>query len=156
MVICRNKEGKYLAVNETKDRGWWLPAGWVDPGESFIEAAHRETKEEAGIDIILKGILRIEHSENSGQSARMRVIFYAEPENEKQAPKSIADKESLEAKWMSVDEFLKLKNIRGYELPEWGKYIDSGGPIYPMSLLTRESAAIPKNPKKEFENIIRF
>ena len=30
VVVCRNKEGKYLAVNETRNRGWWLPAGvWL-------------------------------------------------------------------------------------------------------------------------------
>ena len=25
---------RYLAVDERKDRGWWVPAGFVDPGES--------------------------------------------------------------------------------------------------------------------------
>ena len=33
VAIVRNKEGKFLAVNETRDRGWWLPAGRVEPGE---------------------------------------------------------------------------------------------------------------------------
>jgi 8-oxo-dGTP pyrophosphatase MutT (NUDIX family) len=35
------------------DRGWWLPAGHVDPNESFQDAARRETMEEAGIDVNL-------------------------------------------------------------------------------------------------------
>jgi len=48
VVVCRNSKGKYLAVNETRNRGWWLPAGYVDPGESFYEGAIREAKEEAG------------------------------------------------------------------------------------------------------------
>ena len=32
-------------MKETRGRGWWLPAGLVDPWETFTEAAHRETLE---------------------------------------------------------------------------------------------------------------
>ena len=49
-----------MAVLETKNRGWWLPGGRVDPGESFEKAALRETLEEAGIHVNLKGVLRVE------------------------------------------------------------------------------------------------
>jgi hypothetical protein len=35
----------------------------------------------------------------------MRVIFYAEPIDDKQVPKSVPDKESLEARWVTVQEF---------------------------------------------------
>ena len=34
----------------------------MDPNESFIECAIREVKEEAGIDIEIKGVLRVEHN----------------------------------------------------------------------------------------------
>ena len=50
LVICRNpKLGKYLVVNETKNRGWWIPGGAVDAGETFRTAAMRECIEEAGV-----------------------------------------------------------------------------------------------------------
>ena len=81
LVIVRNKDGKFLAVNETDNRGWWLPGGRVDPPEDFMTAAIREVKEEAGIDIELKGILRLE--ESKGPIFRFKVVFYAEPINEK-------------------------------------------------------------------------
>lgn len=34
------------------ERGYTLPGGHVEPGESFIEAVIREMKEETGLDII--------------------------------------------------------------------------------------------------------
>lgn len=62
LVICRNFDGKWLAVNESRNRGWWIPAGAVDFNENFEVAAHRECLEEAGINVNLKGVLRFEHS----------------------------------------------------------------------------------------------
>ena len=32
VVVVRHPDGRWLAVNETNNRGWWLPAGHVDRG----------------------------------------------------------------------------------------------------------------------------
>ena len=75
-------------MKESRNRGWWLPGGRVDPPESFHEAAIREAKEEAGIDIELKGILRVEYGIQQKMSfIRMKVVFYAEPIDDNQNPK---------------------------------------------------------------------
>lgn len=29
LVICRNKQGKYLCVKENENMGWWIPGGKV-------------------------------------------------------------------------------------------------------------------------------
>lgn len=50
---------KYLAIRETRERGWWIPGGKVDPPEDLFTAAIRECKEESGIDVKLTGIIRI-------------------------------------------------------------------------------------------------
>ena len=43
--------------------GWWdLPAGYLDPGESFEQAARRETLEEAGIEVELTALSGVYHS----------------------------------------------------------------------------------------------
>jgi ADP-ribose pyrophosphatase YjhB (NUDIX family) len=42
---------RILLVREVADGGWTLPGGWADPGESPSEAAARETREEAGVDV---------------------------------------------------------------------------------------------------------
>ena len=38
-------------MQEGDGTGWSLPGGWADVGDSAAEAAVRETREEAGIDI---------------------------------------------------------------------------------------------------------
>lgn len=94
LVICRNAiNGKYLSVLETNNK-WWVPGGRVDAPEAFTTGAVRECMEEAGIDLELKGILRIEqapsHNFNRLKSKTMDivVVFYGEPKDPQQAPKS--------------------------------------------------------------------
>ena len=42
--------------------GWDLPAGYLDPGESFEMAARRETREEAGIEVEILALAGVYHS----------------------------------------------------------------------------------------------
>ena len=42
LTICR-REGKYLCVQE-KSKQWWIPGGAVEEGETFSQAAIRETR----------------------------------------------------------------------------------------------------------------
>lgn len=154
LIICQNtKTGKFLCVKETKNRGWWVPAGLVEPGEDFYSAAIRETKEEAGVDIKLKGILRVEHSVYGHQTARMRVIFFATSDND--TPKQISDRESECAVWFSIQEIENLQKIkpglRGPEILEWPIYIENKGNISPIEFLAPENVPVilPSMFKKE-------
>ncbi|WP_181347002.1 NUDIX hydrolase [Thalassobacillus sp. CUG 92003] len=49
-TITFNEHGDILLIKGPK-RGWEIPGGQVEEGESLKEAAIRETKEESGIDI---------------------------------------------------------------------------------------------------------
>ena len=63
LVICRHPETQtFLMCQEFAGQGFWVPGGAVDPGETYMKAAVRETLEEAGIEIELKGILGIDYS----------------------------------------------------------------------------------------------
>jgi 8-oxo-dGTP pyrophosphatase MutT (NUDIX family) len=144
LVVTRHPQtGQYLAVEENKGRGWWLPGGFVEYMDSYEETARKETKEEAGMDVELRGVLRLEHS-LSLSGARQRVIFYAEPVDPLQPPKSVPDEESLSAKWLSLDEIRAKQalmppvGMRGPELHLWARYIEQGGPIYPLSILSNK------------------
>lgn len=153
VVVCRHNDGRWLAVRETNNRGWWLPAGLVDSGETFTQAAKRQSLEEAGMKVDLRGILRIEHSVYGPTHARMRVVFFAVPQ-EGQRPKQVADQRSEEARWVTLEElkgWAKVSpGLRGPELLEWGGYVERGGVIAPIQLLCREDEKIPLSPLQFF------
>jgi 8-oxo-dGTP pyrophosphatase MutT (NUDIX family) len=150
LIICQHPvTKKFLAVHETKNRGWWIPGGGVMAGETFREAAIREAWEEAGVEIQLKGVLRIEHNVLVGTSTRhhdpeyvessslfkMRVIFYAEPRKVHDCePKSVPDDESLGAEWVTTAEFQQKQNIRGHALLKFAALVEQGK-IYPLDVL---------------------
>lgn len=115
----------------------------MEPAESFVAAAIRETQEEAGIDVELTGVLRVEHTPLGGED-RIRVIFAAKPKDELQAPKSVPDHESNGAAWVTLAEFLSKPRKRGMELMEWGRYIEEGGPVFPLDVLALENDAVPQ------------
>ena len=139
LVVVRLKD-RFLLVQECKHgQRWYLPAGRVEPGETFVEAAVRETLEESGIPIVVEGILRIEHTPYPDGTARVRFIFVAHPLDET-PPKTTADEHSLGAAWFSLDE-LETLPLRGEHVHEMLEFVKNDAPIYPLKILTFEGAS---------------
>lgn len=58
VIICKKNMGEFLVVRRKKDPSQLsLPGGKVDPGESVIEAAIRETWEETGVRVEQKDLI---------------------------------------------------------------------------------------------------
>ena len=52
-------EGKLLMVQESDDKGWSLPGGWADIGDSPAQAVEREVREETGLEVKVSRLLGI-------------------------------------------------------------------------------------------------
>jgi 8-oxo-dGTP pyrophosphatase MutT (NUDIX family) len=54
-AIAVEREGKWLLVRKPrKENAWQFPQGGVDEGESFVQAAERELREECGANLKIK------------------------------------------------------------------------------------------------------
>jgi NAD+ diphosphatase len=76
--------------------GWDLPAGYLDPGESFEMAARRETHEEAGIEVEIVALAGVYHSPAANA---VTAIFRARAVDE--AASVALDTESSEHAWVA-------------------------------------------------------
>lgn len=139
MVVVRQADRFALVREKKHGQRWYFPAGRVEPGETLIEGALRETLEEAGITVRLLGVLRVEHTPQPGGSVRVRVFFLAEPVDGSPL-KSQPDEHSLEARWFTVRELSTL-DLRGEEVLECLTAVLQGTPVMPMALLTTEGAS---------------
>jgi 8-oxo-dGTP pyrophosphatase MutT (NUDIX family) len=50
--LVRDEAGRIFLVKHTYVRGWHLPGGGVEPGETLLDALARELKEEGNIDLL--------------------------------------------------------------------------------------------------------
>lgn len=144
LVVCKNAEGKWLVVEETGNRGYNLPTGSVEDNESFHQGAIRETMEETGLDLKLTGILRVEYGLYPDY-LRLKTVFFGVPKDEKQKLKTIPDKHSVQAIWMSKEELEQIGNNNQWrrcpELYDWACYLDNNGIIYPLTNMQEEGTA---------------
>lgn len=59
IAVIFDEQGRVLLSERADGRGWNLPAGFVDGGESPEEAAVRETWEETGLEVVVERLIGI-------------------------------------------------------------------------------------------------
>ncbi|MDX1700298.1 MAG: NUDIX hydrolase [Melioribacteraceae bacterium] len=105
IVINENKE---LLLIKGPRRGWEMPGGQVEEGESLKDAAIRETKEESGIDIEITKFCGV-FQNVSGSICN--TLFLGKPIGGTPTTSS----ESLEVGFFSIEQALEMvtwKNFR--------------------------------------------
>jgi phosphatase NudJ len=127
VLVVVPREDRYLVVEEV-DGTFYLPAGKVEVGENLIAAAVRETAEEAGVLVGLRGLLGIDHDWGPGHM-RLRFCFVGFPALDVQ-PKHHADRHSRGASWRRKEE-LRALPLRHPEVLTWIERFESGRPLLP-------------------------
>ena len=97
--------GRFLMVEELKGERAVLnqPAGHLDPNESLIDAAIRETLEETGYDVELTGVIGIYlYTAPSNGVTYQRVCFAAKPL--RHLPDSPLDEGIIGPRWLTREE----------------------------------------------------
>lgn len=113
------RDGKYLMVQEAENHvdnckgKWGAPGGHVDPGETIIEGAIREVKEETGCDVELTKICQI-GTMGDPASTFLVVVFAAKIVNDVE---NFTSPEISTTRWFTYEELCTMQpELRSPEL----------------------------------------
>jgi len=76
-AVVQNGNREILLVKRRDNGLWALPGGFLDPEETIVEAATRETMEEAGIDLHNAAVGRREVFDAIDRDPRSRIVTTA-------------------------------------------------------------------------------
>lgn len=106
-LVCRRSGSgalEVLVIHRPRYRDWSFPKGKCDPGESFLDAAVREVREEVGLEVEVGDLLGdVEYLDHKG---RAKVVRYWA-----MAPRSGAFEVNDEvdvARWVDLEEAREL------------------------------------------------
>ena len=113
-VVVVNDAGDVLMIRRSDNDNWAVPGGAIDLGESMVQAAIRETREETGIECEITGLVGIYtdpkhvilYTSNGEARQEFSILLTGVPTGGQPTPSS----ESSEVRWVPRDELL------GYQL----------------------------------------
>lgn len=110
-TVVVDESSRYLLVEELAEEGRPVlnqPAGHLDPGESLVEAARRETLEETGWEVEIEAVLGacLFTNDHSGISY-YRTAFLARPL--RHHPEQTMERDILGPRWLRYEEVLAAR-----------------------------------------------
>lgn len=113
-VVVVNDADEILLIRRSDNGNWAVPGGAIDLGESMVDAAIRETREESGIETAITGIVgiytdpkhRILYTSNGEVRQEFSIVVTARPLGGEPTPSS----ESSEVRWVPH------KDLAGYQM----------------------------------------
>lgn len=110
-VLCLIQDGnRVLLQNRVKNdwKGYTLPGGHVEAGESFVDAVVREMKEETGLSIKNPRIVGIKHFPM--ENGRYIVLLFKATEFEG----TVVSSEEGEMEWISLDDLSAINVVEDF------------------------------------------
>lgn len=107
--VILNDQNDLLMMQEAKEScagKWYLPAGRMEKGETIVQAACREVLEETGLECNPTTLLTVETAGGSW----FRFVLTADIVGGELKTPAKADKESLQAKWISNLQEISLRS----------------------------------------------
>ena len=109
MLVWHRTEGRYLVLRRspTKDFApskWESGSGRLEQGEGFIDAVHRESREELGLDVRVECLLGVTHfyrGEPLPQNEMVGVTFGCSVDD---ASGLVLSEEHSEHRWVTAEE----------------------------------------------------
>jgi 8-oxo-dGTP pyrophosphatase MutT (NUDIX family) len=109
-VVVEDDARRILLIRRTDNDNWALPGGAIDLGESLVQAAVRETKEETGIDCEITGLVGIYtdprhiilYTSDGEARQEFSIVLTARPRGGQLA----SSPESRDVRWVNRDEVL--------------------------------------------------
>lgn len=111
-VLCLIHTGdSYLLQDRVKEewKGYTLPGGHIEPGESVVDAVVREMKEETGLTIKSPRLCGVKQFPIEG--GRYLVFLFETDEFEGE----VADSEEGEMHWVKVSELSKVNLVEDFD-----------------------------------------
>jgi 8-oxo-dGTP diphosphatase len=97
-----------LRKNDPYSDMWCLPGGFMNPGESFLDTAIREVKEETGVDITANQLTLVSQRFSIGIDPRGWVVDHGYAINLTGAPSLCAGDDIGQVRWSPIDEIPEL------------------------------------------------
>jgi ADP-ribose pyrophosphatase YjhB (NUDIX family) len=113
-VVVVNDAGEILMIRRSDNDNWAVPGGAIDLGESMVQAAVRETREETGIECEITGLVGIYtdpkhvilYTSNGEARQEFSILLTGVPTGGQPTPSS----ESSEVRWVPQED------VAGYQL----------------------------------------
>jgi ADP-ribose pyrophosphatase YjhB (NUDIX family) len=116
------ENGKILLTKRRDLPVWCIPGGHLSPGESIVDAAIREAKEETGLNVDLTGLVGLYSLPYKGEGGSCEIILRGRPSG---GNLTRATNETIDAAYYSIDEL--PSHLVGWQFHQAGDAL-SGNP----------------------------
>ena len=149
VVVCSNviadDQGRFLFVKETKPVAqgrWAFPSGRLEVGESIVEGAEREAREETGFVVEARHLLGIYHAPRTLEGGASVVFVFASEVVGGEATPSAEHPAVRFFTRSEVDKLAQQRMVRGQHLlPALDLY--EQGQFLPLGLIDQVAASEP-------------